>query len=118
MNAEQYFNENKNSIEADFLLRAKDEKPDLIEDNQVIFFGLCYQDSDMNGDYKYCANYDNDGADYGFCELIDTIEKDYPKLVDETTYHSRYWVEQMAHNIALEFFDAFKIKTYFSREED
>lgn len=117
MKQEEFYNENKLSIIEDFLLRAKEEKPNVDEFNQVFFFGLCYQSSDMNGNNKYCANYDNDGADYGFYELVDMIESDYHELVDNETYHKRYWVVQAAHDVANEFFEKFNIKSYFSRED-
>jgi hypothetical protein len=125
--AEEFYNNNINKIVEDCLDEAEKAELDVqYEYSQVVIwsdiaYGLCFQNSDMNGDNLNCANFDNAGADDGFLNLVEHIIKKYPELHAKNEVHDEYFAKEAAAEVAQAIFEKKKIASIlksFSENEE
>lgn len=114
--AEKFYNENKDRLIGEFLSEVDGSDLEYqAEYDQVIIFGLCCQNSDMNGNGRGTAHYDNDGADQGFDDLVDWIANDErtEPLIATEEFWSKEWARTFAHDLAKAIIERFEIESMF-----
>lgn len=91
------------------------ENPDI----QVVVwfsgFAICYQSSDMNGDGKGQAHWDNDGADTVFDELTAMLSRDerFQGLIAEDEYYPNEYLIDFINDFCRYYADKHDIESYF-----
>lgn len=107
--AEVFYNENKTQLMSIMFEEFKGEIDYQNEYNQVAVwfngFSICYQDSDMNGDGKGHAHWDNSGADTVFEELGKILKNDqrFSQLFASDEVHDTYFLNQFINDFCSEF---------------
>ena len=83
-------------------------------------FSLCYQNSDMNGESRGEANYDNPGADSGLDELKEILKNDerFQQLIAEEEYWKYEFLEKLISDFCVDFFEKNSIADYFEFPEN
>lgn len=107
--AELFYNENKAKL-MKIMFSEFDGRIDYQEEyNQVaVWFGgfcICYQDSDMNGNGKGRAHWDNSGADSVFCDLGEILKNDerFSELYASDEVHDDYFIKAFINDFCEEF---------------
>ena len=115
--AEKFYNENKDRLVAEFLSEVDASDLEYQEEfDQVIIFGLCCQNSDINGKGVGKAHYYNQGANEGFIELVSLIANDErtQPLIASDEFWKKEYVRYFAHDLAKAIIEKFEVESMFA----
>jgi hypothetical protein len=78
-------------------------------------FSLCYQNSDMNGDGRGKAHWDNDGANCGIDELKEILKKDnrFNSLIAKDEYWDEEYLKEIVDDFCAEYSKKHNIEDMF-----
>jgi len=82
-------------------------------------FVICFQDSDMNGDGKGKAHWDNEGANSGLDDLLDILKLDerFSLLVASDEYWENEYLRTLINDFCSKYAEINDIESMFSNEE-
>lgn len=95
------------------------ENPDIQVAVWFVGFCICYQSSDMNGNGKGKAHWDNPGADTVFDELTAVLSKDerFQPLIAEEEYHANEYLTDFINDFCRFYAEKHDIESYFQQIE-